>query len=517
MPSFLPTSRPTSRLGPSAASTEPPRVQPPHTSPSTRLSKCYNECHNHGSCAPPGICVCRPPWQGYDCSERHDGEPPDDFSADTGFVYVHSPPNELGLTAMRRTGLHLDALYSAEIHFFERLMSDFSLRTRDPRRARLFYVPTFLIPIFTNIVYDKGVSHQRNLVAALEARDPLFASAWHHNRSRVVFFMAGDKGACLWQRGPIYLTHFGLTTPWKAMMLPHLWRSDALVSARASEAPCADDHDIVVPPVIEKLPGADKAITRAGSNRTFHMPPERPPDLAYECELFFAGAATAEQKAAKSSWCDDGARGGVRCYSQGVRAAVFAHHANRSGFCLRSRLPSRLFEHSRFCLAPSGEGFGDRLPTSALAGCVPLIIQPAVKQPYDDVLPYDRFAVRIGADKIPILHELLASVTPEQHARLRAGVRQYARAFDWLRSGGLAYEVARYSLCLRATSMRPEGCMHLCPDMQHLLGHHSSQHPHHQRAWANASHPAGSRTPAAGRFGDFNVGRVDGSLVRVPG
>ena len=61
----------------------------------------------------------------------------------------------------------------------------------------------------------------------------------------------------------------------------------------------------------------------------------------------------------------DGGKGGVLCYSQGVRAAVFAHHANRSRFCLAMRLPSELYTRSRFCLAPSGEGFGDRLSASA--------------------------------------------------------------------------------------------------------------------------------------------------------
>ena len=430
-------------------------------------------------------------------------------------MYVYSPPDSLGLAAMRRSAAHLDPLYSAELIFTERLMSDWQLRTLDPKAALLFYTPTWLLALYPNIVYEKGVHHQRNLVAALEARDAIFQAAWRTNRSRHLFFTPGDKGACLWPRGPIYLTHWGLTTPWKAQIMPHMWKADELVSARANEPPCADERDVILPPVIEekkmwKRPAwrtngtaaasasssssvaSAAAASAAGEDVVTPLPASW-----WACELFFAGAARAEQKAGKSSWCDDGAKGGVKCYSQGVRAAVFEHHQNRSRFCLASRLPTELYERSRFCLAPSGEGFGDRLATAVLAGCVPLIIQPAVRQPYDELLPYDRFALRVGADRVPHLHEILAAVTPTEHAAMRAAARHFARAFDWVRPAGQAYAMARYSLCLR--SLRPDGCDELRPSFLH-----------HQVA----------SSPAAGRpmdMGDYNVGRVDATLVRVPG
>ena len=439
-------------------------------------------------CVPPGVCACKSPWRGYDCSEPHrEGS----SSHHDGFVYVYSPPDGLGLAAMRRS--HLDPLYSSEVVFTDRLMSDYSLRTLDPNRALLFYVPTWLLPTYPNMVYDKGVHHHRNLVAALEEKDAVFQAAWRTNRSRHLFFTPGDKGACLWPRGPIYLTHWGLTTPWKAQMLPHMWRTDELVSARANEPPCADERDVILPPVIEEK--KIMKLTARRNNGTAAAADDSPlPASQWTCELFFAGAARAEQKAAKSSWCDDGARGGVKCYSQGVRAAVFEHHQNRSGFCLAPRLPSELYERSRFCLAPSGEGFGDRLATSLLAGCVPLIIQPAVRQPYDELLPYDRFALRVGADKVPKLHELLAAITPTEHAAMRAAARHYARAFDWVRPAGQAYAMARYSLCMR--SLRPDGCEALRPNFLH-------------QAASSPSRPMD--------LGDYNVGRVDATLARVPG
>lgn len=432
---------------------------------------------------------------------------------------MHSPAADLGLREARRRGTH-DPLYSAEVVFLDRLMKDWSVRTLDPHRARLWYVPTWLLSAYTNIVYEKGVQHYHQLVKELEASDPIFAAMWRQNRSRHVFFLAGDKGACLWPRGPIYMSHWGLTVPWKAMMLPHMWESDALVSARAKEAPCADERDIIVPPVIVKhrIPVAH---TTSQTLAPAYLPPPPPPlsaaaaasasspsaDGLYKCELFFAGAFHAEHKIAKSSWCDDGRKGGVKCYSQGVRAAVYAHHANRTRFCLAPRLPSELYFASRFCLAPSGEGFGDRLSLSMLAGCVPLIIQPAVRQPLDDVLPYQNFALRVGADAIPRLHERLARVTPAEHARLREGVRRFSRAFDWYSGGGLAYNLTRLALCERAglatcDRFKPAGL-----DLSHREGSGA-------QAGVAAHHTRGERARWAD---DPNVGRVDGSLHRVAG
>lgn len=411
-------------------------------------SLCYNACMGRGSCRPPGVCDCIVPWTGYDCSV-----PRGDLG---GFVYIHSPSADLGLREARKHGTR-DALYSAEIVFLERLMVDWSLRTLDPRRALLYYVPTWLLSSFTNIVYEKGVSLYERLVGELQLHDAIFAASWRENRSRHVFFLAGDKGACLWPRGPIYMSHWGLTVPWKAMMLPQLWKSGALSSVRTTEPPCADERDIVVPPFVtrHRAPASAAAPTAEPTAATGRRPP--PPPSArrlssWACELMFAGAFYPEHKVAKSSWCDDGQHGGVKCYSQGVRAAVYAHHANRTGFCLAARLPSEVYTQSRFCLAPSGEGFGDRLSLSMLSGCVPLIIQPSVRQPLDDVLPYDEFSLRLGADAIPTLHERLARVTRPEHEKLREGVRRWARAFDWSggSSDGLAYNFTRLALCQHA-------------------------------------------------------------------
>ena len=125
---------------------------------------------------------------------------------------------------------------------------------------------------------------------------------------------------------------------------------------------------------------------------------------------------------------------------------------------MRQRAPNSVYAKARFCLAPNGEGFGNRLSKAMLQGCVPLIIQPNVRQPLDDVLPYDDFALVVGAEQIPRLPALLRAVDDAEHRRLRRGVARWAAAFDW-GHGGLAYEFVRFSLCRRAGL----SCAHLDP------------------------------------------------------
>jgi hypothetical protein len=49
----------------------------------------------------------------------------------------------------------------------------------------------------------------------------------------------------------------------------------------------------------------------------------------------------------------------------------------------------------RYCLSPYGFGWGIRTAQAVVAGCVPLVIQPHVFQPFEDVLDYDAFSVRL--------------------------------------------------------------------------------------------------------------------------
>ena len=69
---------------------------------------------------------------------------------------------------------------------------------------------------------------------------------------------------------------------------------------------------------------------------------------------------------------------------------------------------------SVFCLTITGHGWGMRLTTALLLGCIPVIIEDNVIQPYEDVLPYPEFSVRVRTQDLEKLPQILKDISPEQ-------------------------------------------------------------------------------------------------------
>lgn len=110
-----------------------------------------------------------------------------------------------------------------------------------------------------------------------------------------------------------------------------------------------------------------------------------------------------------------------------------------------------LVRSSKFCLAPWGHGWGNRLGQYMVMGCVPVLVQDGVYQPYQDLLPYDEFSVRIPKARLPHIAEVLASISDDEYRALRAGVAKHWPAFVWHPSwGGQAYNLTMQSLEQRA-------------------------------------------------------------------
>lgn len=86
---------------------------------------------------------------------------------------------------------------------------------------------------------------------------------------------------------------------------------------------------------------------------------------------------------------------------------------------------------SVFCLAPSGNGYGNRITYAMVAGCIPVVVQPSVRQPLDDVLPYWRFSLRLRLEDAPNLVQILDAVTPGEVEALQSHVKLYHSYFLW--------------------------------------------------------------------------------------
>ena len=115
-------------------------------------------------------------------------------------------------------------------------------------------------------------------------------------------------------------------------------------------------------------------------------------------------------------------------------------------------VPDSIFSLSEFCLAPAGGGFGIRLMKAIALNCVPLISQPYVLQPFEDLLRYEDFSVRVGHNEVADLSDHLQQLQPLT-ARMRRRLYDAHRAFSW-EQNGLAYNYTVLALCLRAKELK---------------------------------------------------------------
>lgn len=87
---------------------------------------------------------------------------------------------------------------------------------------------------------------------------------------------------------------------------------------------------------------------------------------------------------------------------------------------------------SVFCLAPSGLGFGVRLYHAIFYGCIPVIIQDNVTQPFeDDLLPYHLFSLRVKEDDIPQLPAILRGVKEHTIMKMQEQLACTWQHFMW--------------------------------------------------------------------------------------
>lgn len=109
-------------------------------------------------------------------------------------------------------------------------------------------------------------------------------------------------------------------------------------------------------------------------------------------------------------------------YSMGIRqklAEEFGSTPNKDGNLgkqhaenvivspLRSESYHEDLASSVFCGVMPGDGWSGRMEDSILQGCIPVVIQDGIYLPYENVLNYESFAVRILEDEIPNLIKIL--------------------------------------------------------------------------------------------------------------
>ncbi|KAG1660173.1 hypothetical protein FOA52_005273 [Chlamydomonas sp. UWO 241] len=409
-------------------------------------SGCPNNCTGHGSCSR-GYCHCSPPHFGVDCS-RTKGYPPRPGNLPDRtrpIVYVYELPHSVSSPVELDDNLSDDVpIYSAYWHFMQLMLGDWAVRTEDPWAANLFYIPAFTYAYSSNN-FDPA-PHMKRVVEWVSETYPFY------NRSKGkdhFMWFTGDHGAC--EAPPelapiIKLVHFG-------------YHADVRVQGPSVMGKVPKDpihgcynpaRDIVTAPYND-IGFEDAVDVYAQIVRDKGEAPHRTK------LFFFAGGVRASA--------------GHKHYSGGVRQAIAESLKEQFGGTAVSNGKAgldgdivfidgqtdkyrELYNTTKFCLAPHGSGFGIRLSLAMVHGCIPVVIQDHVYQPFEDVIPYDEMSVRVAKADIPDLVSILRSVTSAEESAMRLRMANHYKAYIWEPAhGGAAYNYTLHSLYKRLHHM----------------------------------------------------------------
>ncbi len=112
---------------------------------------------------------------------------------------------------------------------------------------------------------------------------------------------------------------------------------------------------------------------------------------------------------------------------------------------------------SKFCLHVKGfEVNTARLGDAMFYGCVPVVIANYYDLPYADVLDWHKFSIVVPTFDIPLLKEILKSVTPARYSKMHQYVLQVRQHFQWHTPAREfdAFYMVMYELWIRRHTVR---------------------------------------------------------------
>ncbi|KAK4581583.1 hypothetical protein RGQ29_024973 [Quercus rubra] len=423
------------------------------------LCTCINQCSGHGHCRG-GSCQCDNGWYGIDCSipsvkssvrewpqwlRPAQVNVPDNAHL-TGkvtnlnamvkkrrpLIYVYDLPP--GFNSLLLEGRHFrfecvnriyddknatlwtDQLYGAQMALYESILAS-PYRTLNGEEADFFFVPVLDSCIITRADDAPHLSMQehRGLRSSLTlefyklAYDHIVEQHPYWNRSSGrdhIWFFSWDEGACyapkeIWNS--MMLVHWGNTNSKHNHSTTAYWADnwDSIPSNRRGNHPCFDpDKDLV-------LPAWKRPDGVALSSKLWARPREKRKVLFY----FNGNLGPAYPNGRPED-----------SYSMGIRQKIaeeFGSSPNKEGKLgkqhaedvivtpLRSENYHEALASSVFCGVFPGDGWSGRMEDSILQGCIPVVIQDGIFLPYENVLNYESFAVRIREDEIPDLIKIL--------------------------------------------------------------------------------------------------------------
>ncbi|CAN1183534.1 Probable glucuronoxylan glucuronosyltransferase F8H [Linum perenne] len=422
-------------------------------------SVCINQCSGHGHCRG-GFCQCRSGWYGIDCSIPSVLSPlrgwprwlqpsqlniPENKNGTTKqfnlnalvkkkrpLVYIYDLPPEFNSLLLegrhfklecvnriynnKNATIWTDQLYGSQIAMYESLLAS-AHRTLNGEQADFFYVPVLDSCIITragdaphlSLEEHRGIRSSLTLEIYRKAYDHIVEHYPYWNRSMGrdhIWSFSWDEGACyapkeIWNS--MMLVHWGNTNSKHNHSTTAYWADNwnNITSDRRGTHPCFDpDKDLVLP--AWKRPDASSL-----SMGLWARPLQKRKTLFY----FNGNLGLAYEYGRPEA-----------SYSLGIRqklAEEFGSSPNKDGKLGKQHVddvivtPMRTENYhvdlasSIFCGVLPGDGWSGRMEDSILQGCIPVVIQDGIFLPYENVLNYDSFAVRIQEDEIPNLIKVL--------------------------------------------------------------------------------------------------------------